>query len=145
MNWNKSTGQVGSNQAVAGLPSNCSGASPDPGCLNVVSNIRIDTTAPNAPTGLTMFNPATNAGTSSTPTITVSGVVAGDRVYLYKDALCTQLISSDNANTVATGQTTVNITTSTLPVGPTTIYALSKDSGENKSSCSSGSITYTRN
>jgi hypothetical protein len=84
---------------------------------------------PNEPSSLTLF-----AGdTSSTPTITVSGVASGQTIKRYKDSGCTSLVASG----VASGET-INLTTSSLSTyGIYHFYAKAFDKFEQTSSCSS--------
>jgi hypothetical protein len=109
------------------------------GSLGANKNIVIDTTAPTTPTSLVLTTPASSPGTSSTPTITVSGgVVSSDIVTLYSDSGCTAAISSGTTSAGAS----VAVTTSALALGSYTIYAQSTDLAGNASSCSTANVAY---
>ena|GEM_PF-3424481 len=94
-----------------------------------------------APSALTLISPATNPGTSATPTIRVSGVVSGDTVAIYTDSACS--VGNLKASGVASG-TTIDLVSSSLAVGSYTFYARSTDPAGNASSCSVASASYQR-
>lgn len=72
---------------------------------------------PTMATSMSLQNPSSSPNTISTPTIRLSGVVAGETVGLYSNATCTSSLGSS----VALG-TTVDIITSALSVGVTNFY-----------------------
>ncbi|MBY0415530.1 MAG: hypothetical protein K2Q18_15260 [Bdellovibrionales bacterium] len=72
---------------------------------------------PTIATSMTLTNPGSSPGSVATPTILLSGVVAGETIKIYIDAACTTLYGS----AVATG-TTASITTNQLAPGVNTFY-----------------------
>lgn len=105
------------------------------------SNFTIDSTAPSAPSALTLITPASSPATSATPTIRISGVVSGDSVKLFTNSSCS--VGNQIASGTASG-TTIDLTTSSLAIGSYTLYANSTDPAGNVSSCSSASVGYQR-
>ena len=98
----------------------------------------VETTAPSAPTSLSLVTPVSTPGLDSTPTITVSGVVSGNTVKLFRDSACTIEIGS----AVSSG-TSVNVTVSSaLSVSSHFIYANSTNA-VGTSPCSSSPVLYT--
>lgn len=87
------------------------------------------------PTGLSLITPETAVGFSDTPTIRVHGVRRGQVVKLFSDNNCATLVSSGTAI-----DSTINLTTSSLPAGAYTFYA--KTFSPNPSACSSANISY---
>jgi len=96
------------------------------------------TTAPSAPTSLSLVTPGSSPGLDSTPTISVGGVVSGDTVKLFSDSACTSEIGSATAF-----GTSVNVTvSSSLAVSSHSVYANSTNA-IGTSPCSSVSVSYT--
>ncbi len=90
-----------------------------------------------APTSITLVEPATSAGEESTPTIQVGGVEAKDSVKIYTDSACTNEVASG----VATS-TTINLSVNELAQGHHTFYA-KRGSWDGVSSCSSVNVSYS--
>lgn len=101
-------------------------------------SITLDTTAPNAPSGLALSNPASSPGIEPSPSILVSGVVSGDTVKLFSDSSCTTLKGS----TLATGTTAVVSVAVALADNVYTFYANSTDGVGNISTCSTANVVY---
>ena len=99
----------------------------------------LDNTAPSAPSALALVTPATSPGTDATPTIRVSGLVAGDSVELYVDSGCS--IPGLHAAGEATGPT-LDLTSNALSNGSHSFYAKATDSAGNSSTCSIASAAY---
>jgi len=106
----------------------------------VSDSIILDTTAPDVPNALTLYDPALSPNNDSTPIIQVEGVVKGDTIILYSDTCTTEVAS----NVVASG-TTINLTSSVLTDGTYDFYAKSKDAVGNLSSCSTATVQYILN
>ncbi len=106
------------------------------------SPVTIDTTAPGAPSGLTLKTPADTPNTATSVTYAVSGVSSGDTVALYSAAGCASpsFITSE----VAAGST-IDISTTYSNNGSYSVHALSSDPAGNTSACSSASASYTLN
>ncbi len=117
---------------------NISGST-DPG---VVISIEVQTDVvvppPNAPTGLSRQSPSTERGTDSTPTITISGVTAGDTITLYSDSGCTISKGSDTAS-----GDPFNISSSVLADGVTTTFYAKASNVNGPSACSTANVSYT--
>lgn len=96
----------------------------------------IDTTAPSAPSSLSLNTPTTSPSDDTTPTITVSGVVSGDTVNLYSDS-CTTQVATGTASSA-----TIDLTSSVLSQGTYDFYVRSTDPAGNTSSCSSATVAY---
>jgi hypothetical protein len=94
--------------------------------------------APDAPSGLALNDPASSPAFDQTPTITISGVKSGDTIRLFTDSSCSTQVGS-----AASTGITVNITTSSLSAGSYTFYA--NATGTNTSSCSTANVSYTLN
>ncbi len=96
-------------------------------------------------TSMVLQNPAPLAITNpiyheAAPTISLSGVQSGDRVYLYKDASCTNSVG----NSLATASTVLVQTTSLTP-GTYTFYTKSINSYGINTACSSINLVYKYN
>lgn len=92
-----------------------------------------------APSGITTVS--SSPGADVTPTINVSGVIAGHTINLYSDSSCTDQVGS----LLATG-TSVDITTNTLSSGGIyTFYANATAPGSSSSNCSTENASYTLN
>jgi len=102
--------------------------------------VALDNTAPSAPSGMALVTPATSPGTSTTPTIRVSGVTVGDTISLH-DADATCGLPSQKASGTA-ADVTIDLTTSALAEGAHSLYAKAADSAGN-SSCTAAAISYT--
>ncbi len=95
---------------------------------------------PTAPTSLSVSIPAANSGMSSTPTITVGGVLNNTRVYLYADSSCTTILVS---GTNVSGSS-IDLLSPVRPPGASTFYAKQSFTGYSYySACSTASVTYT--
>lgn len=92
--------------------------------------------APKIASSISMSTPTSSPGYISTPTILLSGVIYGETVKLYKDSACSQLVGSAVA-----GSSSVQITSSALPVGITTFYT-SSSNRLGSSACSTNSLSY---
>jgi len=114
---------------VAGNSSACSTA-------NVAYSL--DTVAPSAPSGLSLFDPASSPGSDSTPTIRVSGVASGEFVRVYSDSNCLTEVGSATSS-----GTSVDVTTSALGAGAYAFFANTRDVAGNVSLCSTNSVAYT--
>jgi len=107
-------------------------------CSAAAASYVLDTTAPAAPTSLSLFFPASSPSSVDSPQIRISAVVAGDTISLYMDAACI----APAASTLATG-TSVVLTSPALGANGTyTYYAKAADSVGNASPCSSASVDY---
>ncbi|MCK5072018.1 MAG: hypothetical protein KAQ98_01230, partial [Bacteriovoracaceae bacterium] len=104
-----------------------------------VANVtyELDLTAPDAPGGLNLIDPASSPGNDITLEVQVTGVVFGDTVELYSDGTCSTLVQSGEAFGVA-----VNLTTPVLSEGSHTFYAKSTDPVGNTSLCSLAYVSY---
>ena len=105
------------------------------GAVCSVESASYTVSATTAPTGLTLQTPSSSPDANTTPTIQVSGVASGDNVKLYTDSSCLIEVGSG----IATG-TTIDITSSVLPVGDYNFYAKRINS-----SCSTASVSYVLN
>ena len=81
---------------------------------------------PTAPSGLSLNDPSSTPDDDRTPSITISGVVSGQTVRLFRDSLCSTEVGAE----VSTG-TTINITSSSLDRGSYTFYANTTRGGTN--------------
>lgn len=110
------------------------------------NSVTLDTTAPNAPTALTLggaagnIAPTASPDTSDSPTIGVSGVISGHTVTLYDDPACAANVVG---SAVASGMT-VDISLSGVAGGAHTYTATSQDPAGNISACSTASVAYSR-
>ena len=91
---------------------------------------------PTAPSGLSLNDPSSTPDDDRTPSITISGVVSGQTVRLFRDSLCSTEVGAE----VSTG-TTINITSSSLDRGSYTFYANTREEGQT-STCSTASVSY---
>ena len=99
----------------------------------------IDTTAPSAPSSLSLVTPGSSPGLDSTPTISVGGVVSGNTVRLFSDSGC----ATPEIGSAVSDGTSVNITVNfALSVSSHTIYA-NATNAIGTSPCSSLSVSYT--
>ena len=73
--------------------------------------------SPTAPAAMTLFNPATSPSFIANPTITLSGLVVGEMVKVYRNSTCSTLIGTTTA-----ASTSMNVTLSSLPVGVHQFY-----------------------
>lgn len=92
--------------------------------------------APTLASSMTLVNPASSPGHVGNPTIRLNGVVSGERVYLYRDSLCATSLGDATATS-----TTVNITSSLIPIGTSQFYTKTTNSA-GSSSCSTALLTY---
>ena len=97
----------------------------------------LDTTAPSAPSGLALNNPATSPSNDTTPEITVNGVVSGDTVRLFTDSSCSTQVATGTAS-----GTSIDLTSSVLTDGSYDFYAESEDAASNVSSCSTATVAF---
>ncbi len=96
------------------------------------------TTAPSAPSSLSLVTPGSSPGLDSTPTISVGGVVSGNTVRLFSDSACT----TTEIGSAVSSDTSVNITVSSaLSVSSHTIYA-NATNAIGTSPCSSSYVSY---
>ena len=98
----------------------------------------VDKTKPEAPSALSLVSPNKSPASDDTPSIHIDGLVAGDTVSLFTDALCESKVAEESA-----AGADHTLTPPTLTEGTYTFYAQSKDEAGNISDCSSQSITYT--
>ena len=118
---------------------NSKGSSP---CSTVKFDYTLDQIPPTAPLNLTLINPSTgNRDDNSTPTIRVSGVSVDHKVNLYTDPNCSDGFLRGSGKATSTS---INITTSQLPVGSYVFYAKTFDVAGNPSTCSTASVEYIR-
>jgi hypothetical protein len=97
-----------------------------------------DVTAPPAPTGLTLEDPAISPYPDSTPTIRVAGPGWSNvTLKVFSDWSCTAEVGT---LFLASG-TDADVTTSSLPQGSYSFYAAAVDSAGNQSGCA-GSVSY---
>ena len=96
------------------------------------------TTAPSAPTSLSLVTPGSSPGLDSTPTISVGGVVSGNTVRLFSESAC----ATPEIESAESSGPSVNITVSSpLSVSSHTIYA-NATNAIGTSPCSSLSVSY---
>ena len=100
------------------------------------NSVTLDTVAPGMPSGIALKTPANTPGLSATPVFTVSGVTSGDTVAIYTSDSCA-LPSLKGSAVVATGESTVDVTSLSLSVGAYAFYSDSTDPAGNRSACSS--------
>jgi len=108
------------------------------GCTATPVAYVLDLTAPANPSSLVLNTPATNPGNLASPIFQVNGVIAGDTVGLYQDAVCTSLVTSN----LAAG-TSILLTSGAISgAGTYQYYTASTDPAGNKSGCV-GPTAYT--
>ena len=132
LNGGKITNEAGGSNGSVNLPT-----AGGPNSISGQKSIVIDTTAPASPSALSLLSPSTSPNTLATPTIRIGGVVSGDIVTLYSDALCTAILGDGTAS-----GTTIDITTNSLSAGNHDFYADSRDPLGNISSCSTATVSY---
>jgi hypothetical protein len=99
---------------------------------------QVDTTAPAAPSSLSLNSPASSPGNDNTPTITIDGLAATNSVEMFTDAGCTASVGSGTS-----AGASHNITSSALATdGTYDFYAKQADPAGNFSVCSSAKVTY---
>lgn len=102
--------------------------------------VTLDTTAPSAPSGLTLISPGSSPGTDDTPTIRIAGLSIGDTVNLFTNSSCT--VPSLRATGVSSGAT-LDLTSSSLTLGASvSFYANASDPVGNTSTCSVATVAY---
>ena len=111
-------------------------------CSKASLSYVLDLTAPAAPTGLSLSDPATSPGKYPTPLILVEGVEEGAKVTLYRDSSCDHAISQ--VQTVSAGQTSVAINSDHLGSSDITVdyYSAQRDIFDRSSECSTASVSY---
>lgn len=87
-------------------------------------------------TAMVLVTPASSPGFVSTPMISVSGVVSGETVGIYRDSSCNFLVGQRVASA-----TSVSVTLNTLAVGSYSLYTKSTNAYE-ASTCSSALLSY---
>ncbi len=106
--------------------------------LASANSVSVNVTPPPAPPSvITLVTPASSPGANSTPTVEVGGVISGDSVSLFTDAICTLQVATGTS----TG-TTIQLTSSALTDGAYIFYANATNAG-GASTCSSASVAYT--
>ena len=91
----------------------------------------------NSPTSMSLVEPATSAGSDSTPTITIGGLKAKDAVKIYTDSSCNNEVASGTATS-----STITLAVSPLTEGHYNFYSR-RGSWDGISSCSSVSVSYS--
>ena len=111
-------------------------------CSKASLSYVLDLTAPAAPTGLSLSDPATSPGKYATPLILVEGVEKGAKVTLYRDSSCDHAISQ--VQTVSAGQTSIAINSDHLGSSDITVdyYSAQRDIFDRSSECSTASVSY---
>ncbi|MGZ3772388.1 MAG: hypothetical protein ACXVCY_01560 [Pseudobdellovibrionaceae bacterium] len=116
------------------------------GSLRANKHITLDTTAPTAPSGLSLISPASSPGNIATPTIRISGLSSGDTVNLFAGASGSGCTTGSKVNgVVGANNSSIDLTSSALAGDPATtyyFYANSTDVAGNVSACSSVSAIY---
>jgi hypothetical protein len=107
-------------------------------CSTVTRSYTLDTSAPGAPSGVTLTVPAATPGNDTTPTFSIAGVAATDFVEIYSDVACSSLEGS-----ATSAGTSVSVTTGVLAEAAYTFYATATDAAGNKSVCSTANEAYT--
>ena len=88
--------------------------------------------------GIILLSPPTSPNIRSTPKIRITGLNPKDRVYIYKDAQCSNLLTDQNSN-----GTELELTLPPLPVGAYTLYAKRRWVRHNiESDCSTSFLHY---
>lgn len=109
------------------------------GCSSSAVSYVIDTTAPSAPTSITLKSDANHDyKVVAKPTITVSGVANGDTVKVFENDQC----SGSEIKAISSSSTSVEITDLNISSSSVSLYATSTDSAGNSSSCSSKLLDY---
>lgn len=98
----------------------------------------LSNSAPNGASSLALISPATSPSTTTTPTIRVAGVAAGQTISLHTSATCVDALPL--ASAVASG-TTIDLTTRALAEGSYTLRARTVDS-VGASACSTVTLAY---
>lgn len=105
-------------------------------CSAALTSYQYTGVAPVTATGMTLITPASSPGSDDTPTIMLTGVLAGETSHIYIDAGC----SLSYGSALASG-TTVNITTSQLAPGVSQFYTNSTNSA-GTGTCSAALLSY---
>lgn len=94
--------------------------------------------APSAPASLTLYSPGSSPGSTSAPTITVTGLTIGDDLRLFRDPTCSTAVSGFVSVTAASQNVTIS-----LPSVDATynIYARASNSA-GTSPCSTATVAY---
>lgn len=103
------------------------------------STFVIDSTAPAAPSGLSLSTPASSPNWDDTPSISISGVTSGDTVKLFTDSNCS---GASEVASAAASYTSIILTASSLSVGTHHFYASATDPAGNVSNCSTATVAY---
>jgi hypothetical protein len=97
--------------------------------------------APEAPSSITLTDPSYNPGFENRPSFQVGGVANGKIVKLFSDSSCLNEVASGSATA-----TTINLRVANpLSGGTLSFYANATNSLNNTSPCSSASVDYTYN
>ena len=100
-----------------------------------------DGSIPNAPSGLSLYDPSTSPGNDPTLEILVSGVEPLAKVELFSDSSCNTSVSPQES--VLPNESTVNIIANTIASeGTVTYYARQTDEAGNESLCSIANLSY---
>ena len=101
----------------------------------------LDTTSPDAPTGIRLSNGLNTDGNDTTPSLVVDGLEENAQVQLFTDSACSVQASDPVTNSSGRDQ---EITTSTLTGGDVSysFYARQTDQAGNLSTCSVATVEY---
>ena len=105
-------------------------------CSGLMASYQYLGIAPTIPSSVTLQTPATSPNTDSTPTFTLSGVVAGETIKLYTNSSC----GTEVGSVLAAGSTAL-VTSSALAPGSYNFYVKVTNTA-GTSMCSSALATY---
>ncbi|SMF70124.1 YbhB/YbcL family Raf kinase inhibitor-like protein [Pseudobacteriovorax antillogorgiicola] len=108
-------------------------------CTSFSLGYQLDTSAPDAPSSVTLTDPGTSLGLDTTPTFSVAGVNVGDTLLLYNDAACMNEYASTTVTTNPMSIDSSNISSD----GTYQFYSAAIDAAGNKSDCSTSFASYT--
>jgi subtilisin family serine protease len=100
---------------------------------------QVDLNVPAAPSAITLITPTSSPSNNTNPTIEVQGVAAGNTVEVYSDSACSNMLTS---GIVASGQSKIQFSFSSLSEATHTYYAVEKNTNGNSSSCSTLLLSY---
>ncbi len=92
--------------------------------------------SPTAPAAMTLFNPLSSPSFIANPTVTLSGLVVGEMVKIYRNSTCSTLIGTTTATA-----TSMNVTLSSLPVGTHEFFTKTTNTFTT-SACSASMLSY---
>lgn len=98
----------------------------------------LSTSAPNAPTSVTLMTPSSSPGNTVSPVFIVGGVTSGHTIKLFTDSACTNLVSTGTASS-----SSITLASSSLTAGSYTFYATATNTSSVSSTCSTASASYT--